>query len=79
MHRCQWDKSSLCHHWGVLSTAKQKRKERAIFRRSPFISWKHLQDKLKAEANLLRYLNISVGLMVRQGEHWGAGVGQEKS
>lgn len=50
----------------------KKIEEHTIFRRSPFIPWKHLQDRLKAEAKLLCYLNISIGLLVRQ-EHWGKG------
>lgn len=71
MHTHQQDKSSLCQHHGVLFITPQKRKEHRIFKRSPFITWKHLQNKQKTEANLLCYLNIPTGLMDRQEEHQG--------
>lgn len=71
MPTCQGDKSSLCQHHGVLFITTEKRKEHAIFKRSSFITWKHLQDKLKTEANFLCYLDIPTGLMDGQGEHQG--------
>lgn len=66
MRTCQGDKSSLCQHHGVLFITTEKRKKHAIFKRSPFITWKHLQEKLKTEANLLSYLNIPTGPTDRQ-------------
>lgn len=62
MRTCQRDKTSPCRHHGVLFITSQKRKEHAIFKRSPFITWKHLWDKLKTEANLLSEYT-----------HWGYG------
>lgn len=70
MRTCQHDKSSLCQHHGVLFITSQKRKEHAIFKRSPFITWKLYRINWK-QKQTSHAISILTGLMDRQEEHQG--------